>query len=172
MLSPFEELEYLADYLPDEGEKIIVSRESGELICVPFNNTSDLRDGVDDSELYGLLVQSNEHLTRCNLLPLLLAASLVFWSTIFVHGIMDVSMKRWYLIPGLAFLSLYAALYWGKVRQHQLFYTTLLPRIKIELVRRKIKPLSLLAGVRQHGELQTLFNELSTWMPDRHSPVK
>ena len=29
MLSPYEELEFLADFLPDEGEAVVVTRQGG-----------------------------------------------------------------------------------------------------------------------------------------------
>ncbi|WP_092053970.1 hypothetical protein [Planctomicrobium piriforme] len=170
MFSPFEELEYLADYLPEEGEAVLITRESGELVCKPYA-ANDLRDGVDDAELYGLLVQSNERLNRRGLLPLWLAATVIFFSAIILHGILGLSWHRWYLIPGVTILTLYGSLFWIRVRRNRLFRSEILPVIMRELGRRRIRPYSLLAGVRQHGELRTLMDELIRWTPERQLPM-
>jgi hypothetical protein len=36
MATPFEELEYLTENLPEEGESIVVSRMYGDLVCSPY----------------------------------------------------------------------------------------------------------------------------------------
>ena len=56
MNSPFEELEYLADYLPDEGEAVIVVRKDGELVCEAFQREK-YQEGITDPEFYGRLIQ-------------------------------------------------------------------------------------------------------------------
>jgi hypothetical protein len=43
MATPFEELEYLADQLPEEGESIIVTRMYGELVCQQYVEETVLR---------------------------------------------------------------------------------------------------------------------------------
>ena len=57
MFTPFEELEYVAEYLPEEGESVLISRKDGELVCQPWR-TEGLRDGIEEAPLYGLLVQA------------------------------------------------------------------------------------------------------------------
>jgi len=166
MYSPYEELEYLADCLPGEGESVVITREDGELICKPYSVT-DLRDGVDDAELYGFLVQSNERLHRRAFLPLWVTALSVFWLLVILHNGLHLSWDHWYLAPGIVSLSLYAMLIWIRVRQDRLFHQELKPVLSRELARRQIRPYALLAGVRQHGELRTLMDELIRWSPDR-----
>lgn len=170
MFSPYEELEYLADYLPEEGETVLVSRQSGELVCKPFSD-NDLRDGVDDAELYGLLVQANERLHTAGSLPLWMAVIVLVWTGILVHGVWGLGWQHWYLVPGLSFLLMFGALHWAHHRQSELFRLEILPQLTRELCRRRISPLALIAGVRQHGELRTLLDELVRWTPERNLPL-
>jgi hypothetical protein len=49
MFTPFEELEHLAEYLPDEGESVLITRKDGELVCTEWSS-GELRDGIDAPE--------------------------------------------------------------------------------------------------------------------------
>ncbi|MBT5020721.1 MAG: hypothetical protein HON04_18470, partial [Planctomicrobium sp.] len=69
MFSPFEELEYLAEYLPEEGEMVLLTRESGDLVCKPWKE-NDLREGISETHLYGFLVQANDQLEDRQKAPL------------------------------------------------------------------------------------------------------
>ena len=166
MFSPYEELEYLADHLPDEGEAVLIARESGELVCRPVSGV-DLRDGVDDAELYGFLVQANERIHGAGAFPVWMCVVMIFWMTILLHGLVGIGWERWYVVPCLAFLLMVAASKWGHFRQQKLFRREILPKLQVELHRRGIAPYALMAGVRQHGELRSLLDELVNWTPDR-----
>jgi hypothetical protein len=166
MFSPYEELEFLADYLPDEGESVLITRESGELVCKPFAN-HDLRDGVDDAELYGLLVHGNERLQGVGAFPLWITVIVLFWQAILLHGVMGVGWQAWYVVPGAGLVMLYGTMLWIRHRQQQLFQREILPGLLRELSRRRIPVYALMAGVRQHGELRTLLDELVRWSPER-----
>ena len=69
MSTPFEELEYLSDYLPEEGESVIVTRRAGELVC-ESGPGGRYGDGLLDPELYGRLVQWNLRLSSLSVLPI------------------------------------------------------------------------------------------------------
>lgn len=164
MFSPYEELEYLADYLPEEGEMVLITRQSGELVCKPWSN-ADLRDGVDDAELYGFLVQANERLHTAGAFPLWVGLMSLVWLAIFLHGIIGLDWTRWYLTPGLSVPLLFGCFHWIRHRQRRLFVREILPHLRSELARRRISYFSLVAGVRQHGELRSLLDELVHWSP-------
>jgi hypothetical protein len=170
MFSPYEELEYLSDYLPEEGEVVLLTRQSGELVCKPYGHT-DLREGIEDAELYGALVQANERLQLIGQLPFWLAAIILFWLVILVHGVMQVSWDNWYLMPAAGFLLFYGAMSWTRMRQRRMFRSQILPAIIQELARRRIRPYALIAGVRQHGELRTLLDGLVRWAFERQLPL-
>ncbi|QDT31191.1 hypothetical protein [Thalassoglobus polymorphus] len=164
MFSPYEELEYLSDYLPEEGEAVLVVRESGELICKPWSQ-DDLREGIHDSQLYGMLVQANERLNSVGTMPLWVAGIALVWLAIVVHGLLGVGWDRWYLIPGCSIPVLYGALYWMKKRQQAYFQNAILPMLQTELRNRQTPFYSLLAGIRQHEEFRCLLDEIVHWSP-------
>ncbi|WP_437223035.1 hypothetical protein SH661x_003046 [Planctomicrobium sp. SH661] len=166
MFSPFEELEYIADYLPEEGEAVLISREAGELVCKPYSN-DDLRDGVDDAELYGFLVQANERVHSASTFPIWVTVLVLFWMAVALHGVLGVAWDRWYIVPGLAIPMVMGTASWIQHRQRRVFQQEIAPQLSRELSRRGIRPYALVAGVRQHGELRSIFEELVSWIPAR-----
>ncbi len=164
MFSPFEELEYLADYLPEEGESVMVTRQHGELVCKPWNR-DQLRDGVDEADLYGRLVQANERLATAHSLPLWVGVIGLVWLAIGLHAGLGLTWSEWYVVPGLAFPGFYACLVWSKQRQTKVFRIDILPGLRNELARRRISAYQLISGVRQHAELRHLLDELTKWSP-------
>jgi len=170
MSSPFEELEYVAEHLPEEGETVVIRRECGELVCQSMNRSS-LREGIEDAELYGLLVQANERLHAAGSLPLWLSLTSLMWVGISLHffGVLDWS--QWYVLPGLALPLLFGVFHWVRQRQHKLFRQSIRPVLSQELRRRGISPLALIGGVRQHGELRTILDELVEWRAESELPL-
>jgi len=168
MFSPYEELEYLADYLPDEGESVLVSRQAGELVCKPHPE-DDLRDGIENAELYGFLVQANERLHAAGIVPVRWTAIILIWAGVLLHGVLKMSWEQWYLWPGLAIPVFLGMMHWIQLRQRTLFRQEIVPQLNRELSARKIRPYALIAGVRQHSELRILFDELVRWLPPRTS---
>ncbi|HWL10102.1 MAG TPA: hypothetical protein VNQ76_16980 [Planctomicrobium sp.] len=166
MLSPFEELEWVAEFLPEEGQSVVITRESGQLVCQAHAQV-DLRDGIDDAELYGRLVQMNEQLVHQNVLPLWLAGAAVFWTTILVYGLFSVPVQHWYLAPGMGFLALSAAQCWSRGRRDNHFQRVIRPVLERTMMRHRLKPHALLGGISHHSELKTLHSELIHWMPER-----
>jgi len=170
MLSPYEELEYLSDHLPDEGETVMVTREYGELVCKQWQR-ANLRDGIHEPELYGLLVRSNEQLANAGTLPIWLTSIAVVWTGIVLHGLAGFGWGHWYIVPGLALPALYGCFRWIRFRQHRLFQQQVWPRLCRELYLRRVDVHALLAGVRQHGEFRTLLDELIQRETDSGSTV-
>ena len=166
MLTPYEELEYLADYLPEEGEAILIHREAGELRCEPVLS-GDLRDGIDDADLYGRLVQANERLNSEGIIPLWLAAIGVGSLTVGLFLLGGFGWEQWLLVPMIGLIAMFSCFQWIRRRQHRLFEKEILPQIHADLVQRGISPYSLMAGVRQHSEFRTLLDELVRWQPSK-----
>jgi hypothetical protein len=164
MFSPFEELEYLADYLPEEGETVLISREAGELVCQPWLQ-EDFRDGIDDSRLYGRLVQANERLHNAGAMPIWVTLMGLVWLAILLHGAIGLGWSHWYVVPGLGLPALFGCFHWIRFRQHQLFRRSVLPGLQDEMARRRLPLFTLIAGVRQHAELRTLLDELVRCSP-------
>jgi hypothetical protein len=159
VFSPFEELEHLADYLPEEGESVRLTRRNGELVCEPCGAES-LRDGIEDSRLYGQLVQANERLSGLALLPLWAGGILVFWTFVALFTVGGLRWESWFLVPGLGLVALWGCFQWIRWRQHRVFQREIWPALESELRRRGLHLHALIGGVRQHTELQTLLDEL------------
>ena len=159
MLTPYEELEFLAEYLPDEGESVVVTRRGGELRCEPLGD-DDLRDGIDDVELYGRLVQANERLNAQGNLPLWVTAIVVALVSIVVFRVIGLGWSEWYLLTMIDLLGLFVCFHWIRRRQNHCFRTTILPALGREARLRHISLFALMAGVRQHAEFRTLLDEL------------
>jgi hypothetical protein len=170
MFSPYEELEFLADHLPGEGEAVLISREDGALVCKPWQN-GNLREGVYDPDLYGRLVEANERLNNAGTLPLWVGLGVQVWIVILLHGIFKLGWEHWYMTPATAPLVLFLCYHWIRRRQQETFGLDILPTLRADMLRRHISPHALVCGVRQHVELRTLLDELVRWAPARESVV-
>jgi len=159
MWTPYEELEYLSDFLPNEGESVVVTRRGGELKCEPLAE-DDLRDGIDDVELYGRLVQANERLNAQGSLPLWATALGLMGLAIVLYRVVGFGWADWYLLPALGLLGLFGCFHWIRFRQRRHFQRTILPTLVREARQRRITLFALMAGVRQHAEFRTLLDEL------------
>lgn len=160
MFTPYEELEYLAEFLPEEGEAILVARRDGDLVCEPFTE-DDLRGGIANAELYGRLVVANERLNEQGSLPLWVCALGIFWTGVALHNWLQLGWQFWFLVPGLGMAGLMGCVYWIRYRQRQFFIKHIWPELKVSLQRDRISFHSLIAGVKQHRELRTLLDELT-----------
>lgn len=160
MFTPFEELEYLSEYLPEEGECVLVTRQDGELHCTEWHGDR-LRDGIDDASLYGLLVQCNEALNARATLPLWATGVGVFWLLTVAFVVGGLGWDRWFLVPGAGLTGLWMCFLWIRLRQRWTFQSQLLPRIQAAVRARQIDVSSLLAGMRQHAELRTLLDQFA-----------
>lgn len=166
MLTPYEELEFLAEFIPDEGEAIVVTRQGGELHCEPFGD-DDLRSGIEDVELYGRLVQANERLNAQGSLPLWTTAFALTAVGILLHRVVGLGWSEWYLLPAIGLLALFGCFHWIRARQRRLFDAAVRPMLLREALSRHITLYALMAGIRQHAEFRTLLDELVRWEPSR-----
>ena len=166
MLTPYEELEFLADFIPDEGEAIVVTREGGELHCEPIRE-DDLRGGIEDVELYGRLVQANERLNGRGAVPLWTTAFVLMLTGIVLYRVIGLGWAEWYLLPAVGLLALFGCFHWIRHRQQRLFDAEVRPMMLREAMVRQVSIYALIAGVRQHAEFRTLLDELIRWEPAR-----
>jgi hypothetical protein len=161
MNSPFEELEYLADYLPDEGESVIVTRQFGELTCETLQREQQQTKELTDSDFYGRLVQANERLAGLGTLPLWSCALVFFWSCVLLHQLAGLGWNGWYLDVGIGLTTLMTCFVWIRMRQNHLFSTEFQAMLNWQLRRRKIDKYSLIGQLRQRNELRTLLDTMN-----------
>src|SRR5579872_1940670 len=153
MTTPFEDLEYLADYLPDEGEAVIVARRGGELICEPLRQDSPQERALD-AELYGRLVQANERLKSVGAPALWgTALMLIFGACLALHKSADVAWEGWYFDVGILLAGGAVCYGWIQLRQRRLFREQIRPMLDAQLRCRGINRYGLMGVARQHAEL-------------------
>ena len=163
MTTPFEELEYLAEYLPDEGEAVVVRRQFGELICEAYQRerSDRSRDSMGDPELYGRLVHANERLNAQGTLPLWATILLLFWGCVAIHQTFNLGWSGWFYDFGLSLVAGVLCYLWIRKRQREYFDDQVQSMLTWQLKRREIDRYALIGLIRQHAELRTLLDQLS-----------
>lgn len=160
MNTPFEDLEYLSDYLPDEGESVIVSRRGGELICEPVQGES-YREGVGDAELYGRLVIANERLSRLAVVPLWTSLFVAFAVGVAFYQLSGIGWEGWYVALGIGAAGLLSGITWVSQRRRRVFETDVRHMLDSQMRRRSLNRFALIGAIRQHPELAILLDEIS-----------
>ena len=163
MKTPFEELEFLADYLPEEGESVVVSRHAGELQCESLV-AENARTGIDHPEFYGRMVQANLRLEACISLPCWAAISLFFCGAVLLQISGLLGWGYWYAYAGLALVALAGTRSWIATRQQQLFRTEICPMMAWQLQRHRLEKFALIGALQQHTELRHLAYYMTRWL--------
>jgi len=162
MNTPFEDLEYLADYLPDEGEAMLVSRRDGELVCEPFAQETG-REGIADPEFYGRLIQASERLSMQSTLPLWVCLIGCFWGCVALHMLTGIGWVGAFFDIGLVMMALMGGYCWIRYRHQNMFRQEIRPMLEREIRRRSLQKYAVIGAIRQHPEMRSLMDELSLW---------
>ncbi|MBW3540389.1 MAG: hypothetical protein KY476_08970 [Planctomycetes bacterium] len=160
MNSPFEELEYLSDYLPDEGEAVIVARRGGELVCEPYARDGN-RDALSNPGLYGRLVQANARLRAVPTVPAWSCALLWFWSCMLIHKVIGAGWEWWSLDIGLGLSFLLACYVWVRHSQAALFRREIRPMLDAQLRQHHLDRFTIIGAMQQQPELRTLLGQIT-----------
>lgn len=160
MSSPFEELEYLADFLPDEGESVIVSRSHGELTCENFQKERSF-DEMASPEFYGHLVHANERLVSLVARPIWISLLVWFWACVAIHKSLDLGWGGWYLDLGLGLVAMAASYAAIRIHQDRYFKNEVRPTLNRQMYGSNLSKYALVGVIRQRPELRTLLNTLS-----------
>lgn len=161
MFSPYEELEQLADLLPDEGDVVLLTRRNGELLCEPFPTDGGNEEGITDPEFYGRLVQANERLNALLTLPLWTSVFGVFWICVGLHLLTGLGWNAWFLDAGVAMFGILGCYRWMTWRQRRYFRDTVSPMLRRQMIYHDVDRYVLLGAIRLRAELRTLMDELS-----------
>ncbi len=160
MSTPFEELEYLADFLPDEGESVIVSRSQGELVCENFQKDRAL-DEMASPDFYGHLVHANERLKSLVARPIWISTLVWFWVCVLIHKIFKLGWSDWYLDLGLGLVAMAASYAAIRLRQDRYFKQEVRPTLNRQMYGSNLSKYALVGVIRQRPELRTLLDTLS-----------
>ncbi|NOX55680.1 MAG: hypothetical protein GXP27_14820 [Planctomycetes bacterium] len=165
MFTPFEELEYLAEYLPEEGESVIVTRRHGELVCEPYHQ-EEKKPVLADPALLGRLIQANERLKAVAAIPLVASLLLAYCGCVAVHYVIGIGWSGWSIDVGVILLVGLACWNWIRARQSRLFRLVIRPMLTWQLRKNHGDAYTLLAEARSRPELRVLVNELWRWIED------
>lgn len=181
MNTPYEELEYLAEYLPDEGEAILVSRHRGELVCelidrptreavfaapATFGSSATPAaspEPVGDPVFYGRLLQANERLVHAAALPVWTTLIALFWGCVAIHILFGLGWSGWFWDAGLILAAVPACGAWIRHRRRELYRDEIRPILCSEFHDRRLSHFALLGALRQHSELRALRTGLARW---------
>jgi len=160
MSTPFEDLEFIADYLPDEGESVVVSRRNGELVCQSVSATNG-QEGISDAELYGRLVLANERLGRLSVVPVWICLLGAFALCVAFFHLSQVGWQGWYVAVGVAAITALLGSTWVAILRARLFRREIVPMLDNQMRRRGFNRFALVGAIRQHPELGALLTELA-----------
>ncbi len=166
MNSPFEDLEYLADFLPEEGESVIVSRRRGQLVCESYSEPtpfSPAPTGRIDRELFGRMTTMNTRLRNLQIGPILVTLLSCYWLCVIMHRFFALGWAGWYLDLGLALLMGVSCYLYVQFRQRKYFLEMVCPLMKQLMMDHQLEKYSLIAYLAQHRNLSTLACAFTRW---------
>jgi hypothetical protein len=150
MSTPYEELENLAEFLPEEGESLIVSRRGGELVCQPLNPEEGSREGI-----------ANERLGALAAVPVWTCMGIAFAACVAFHKLTGIGWEGWYVDVAVAFLAAMSFTVWATIRRRRLYAAEIRPMLDSQLRARGLNRFAIVGALRQHPELRCLLDELS-----------
>ncbi|MBB03791.1 MAG: hypothetical protein CMJ47_14195 [Planctomyces sp.] len=167
MNNPYEELEYLADFLPDEGESVIVSRRRGQLVCEsyfePMTSSSNTQSQQIDRELYGRLSTVESRLRLLWQTPAMVSVLSFYWVCVVLHRVFELGWSAWYLDLGLGMMILVGCYQYVQYQRRRYFLESVCPALQKWMVEHQLDKYTLIAWLTAHRNLSTLRDALTRW---------
>lgn len=166
MSNPYEDFEYLADFLPEEGESVIISRRRGQLVCESYLDSMSSyspQPSVVDRELYGRLVMVNAKLKRLWQNPVIIAVLMFYWLSVTTHRFLGLGWGGWYLDLGLALVVGVTCYQYILHVQKNYFMLTVCPALQKWMVEHQLDKYTLVAWLSAHRNFSALRNALTRW---------
>jgi hypothetical protein len=164
--NPYEDLEYLAEFLPEEGESVIVTRRRGQLVCETFFESmpqTASQTGLVDRELYGRLATLDAKMRVLWQTPVVMTVLATYWACVTLHRGLGLGWNGWYLDVGLMLIAGVACLRFIQRRQRRYFLTQVCPALQKWMIDYQIDKYSLIAWLTTHRNLVTLRHALTRW---------
>lgn len=171
-MTPFEELEFLADYLPDEGEAVILSRRRGELVCEVVGDANEKNTttepapkvkGISDASLYGRLLQASERLKSCTTSNVWMWILACYGVCVGMHLVTGFGWEGWYFDLGIVLIVFCLATFWSQFQQWQLFTRDIFPMLEQVMLEHQIDRFELITRMKQHRDLSSLLASVLRW---------
>lgn len=178
MRTPYEELEYLANYLPDEGESVVVTRRSGDLVVErPSALEERIRQThsqeservsaddvqIDNREFDGRLIQADARLRRLAIMPTWVIWIAAFWLCSAMH-LMLASAVAWTLTAGVLLAAALAVSCWVRARRARLFRSEIRAMLAWQLRRCRLDRFATMSKMQGRNELSYLLSEMTRWI--------
>lgn len=166
MNSPFEELEYLADFLPEEGESVVMTRRRGQLVCEAYLEPASMpmpHPGAVDRELSGRMTMINSRLKYLKNGPVLVTILSYYWMCVLMHRLFVLGWSGWYLDLGLGLLMGVSCYLYVQFRQRKYFLELVCPLMKQLMQDHQLDKYSLIAYLSKHQNLSTLASAFTRW---------
>ncbi len=175
-MTPYEEIESLADLLPDEGEKVTISRQHGELIveattaqkqqfdqAIVQERLLIAKQRVAEETLLGHLIEANERLQSYSLKSFLFTVITAYASCLLVNYYSNFSTFTWAVDIGIALFFLAGYLLNERSELKKRFVYQVCPPLDKVLMERNIDKYQLLGIMKSHADLTPLARAISRW---------
>ncbi len=166
MNNPYEDLEYLAEFLPEEGESVIVTRRRGQLVCESYfetHPTPPAQAGLIDREFYGRLTTIDTRLRILWHTPAIIAVLTYYWACVAFHRGFGLGWSAWYLDLGLALIVGVTCLGYIQQRRKHYFLNAICPALQKWMIDHQLDKYTLIAWLATHRNLATLRQALTRW---------
>lgn len=167
MNNPYEDLEYLSEFLPEEGESVIISRRRGQLVCEsylePMHSQYTNGPALIDRELYGRLTMADTRLRVIWQAPAIVAVLTFYLMSLTVHRMLSVGWSGWYLDLGLALLIGVTCYHFIQSQRRRYFLTTVCPALQKWMLDHQLDKYTLIAWLTMHRNLSALKEALTRW---------
>lgn len=181
MRSPYEELEYLANYLPDEGESVVVTRRSGDLVVERPSSLEERghqreqsfesdRDAasivayeIENREFDGRLIQASARLRQLSAAPIWVTMIAAFWLGVTLHFFVPAQVA-WTVTAGVIMAAIPVAISWIRVRRSRLFRSEIRAMLAWQLRRCRLERFTTMSKMCGRPELRHLLAEMTRWI--------
>ncbi len=165
MNNPFEDLEYLAEFLPEEGESVIVSRRRGRLVCESYAEPAQTSQptGIINREFYGRLVSINAKLQQFWAVPFVVAVTAFFVASFLLQELAGFGWADWGVFLALGTVLITLPVFYVHWRQRQFFRTAVCPTLQQLMNDHQIDKYSLIAYLSTQRQLKGIYQALTRW---------
>lgn len=166
MNNPYEDLEYLAEFLPEEGESVVISRRRGQLVCESYFEPMSgytPQQSLVDRELYGRLAVVNARLQAQWQTPALITALLFYWLSVASYRLAGLNWSAWQHGLGLAIVMAFACYVYVQWSTRRYFVSQVCPQLQKWMSEHQLDKYTLIAWLTMHRNLSALRRALTYW---------
>lgn len=174
-MSPYEEIETIADFLPEEGQSITLTRRKGQLVVDDVTQKNRQQDAltqerlrqakqrVAEETLFGHLVQANERLQNFSIKNFLFAILLTYATSMGLSWYLGWESMNAGVVVGVTLTILAGFVLNERNEVKKRFVYQVCPELDRVLTERNIDKFHLLGMMKNHKDLAPLARAISRW---------